>query len=144
MKTNKRSRFSNNRRNFLEKSVKAGSVALVSMASVPSNVNSASISLTQGTKPFELDEVTIQALQEGLSSGKWTSRKLVEKYLGRIDEIDRNGPKVNSVIEANPDALAIAESFDRERKAGRVRGPLHGIPILIKDNIDTADRMKTS
>jgi amidase len=93
---------------------------------------------------FELDEVGIVELQNDLKSGKHTSRSLVKKYLERIDEIDRNGPKLRSVIETNPDALAIADSLDRERNEKGIRGPLHGIPLLIKDNIDTADRMMTT
>ena len=93
---------------------------------------------------FELDEATIAALQEGMRSGRYTSRSITELYLARIDAIDKSGPAINSVIEPNPDALRIAEERDTERKAGRVRGPLHGIPVLIKDNIDTADRMRTS
>ncbi|MEK6282771.1 MAG: amidase [Acidobacteriota bacterium] len=93
---------------------------------------------------FELDEVTISELQQGMASGRFTARSLVKKYLERIDEVDKHGPKINSVIEVNPDALSVAESLDRERKEKRARGPLHGIPILIKDNIDTADQMKTT
>ena len=93
---------------------------------------------------FELDEVTIDALQEGMKSGKHTSRSIVEKYLYRIEEIDKSGPAINSVIEVNPDALEIAEGLDRERKEKGVRGPLHGIPLLLKDNIDTADKMMTT
>jgi amidase len=96
------------------------------------------------TRAFELDEATITDLQAGMQSGRWTARSLAEKYLSRIEEIDRRGPALNSVIEVNPDAERIAETLDRERKAGRARGPLHGIPILIKDNIDTADRMMTT
>ena len=95
-------------------------------------------------RSFELDEVTIDGLQEGMKSGKYTSRALVEKYLQRIEDIDKQGPAINSVIELNPDALEIAESLDRERKEKSARGPLHGIPILIKDNIDTADKMMTT
>ena len=79
-----------------------------------------------------------------MASGKYTSRALTEKYLARIDEIDKRGPMLNSVIELNPDALAIAESLDKERKGKAPRGPLHGIPVVIKDNIDTADRMQTT
>jgi len=93
---------------------------------------------------FELNEATIDSLQEGMRSGKYTSRRLVELYLARIEETDRQGPAIRAVIETNPDALAIAERLDADRQAGRVRGPLHGIPILIKDNIDTADRMLTT
>ena len=95
-------------------------------------------------KAFELDEITISELQDGMNSGKFTARSLVEKYKTRIDEIDKHGPAINSVIELNPDALAIAEELDRERKAKGKRGPLHGISIMIKDNIDTADRMMTT
>ena len=95
-------------------------------------------------KPFDLDEITISELQEGMKSGKFTARSLVEKYSARIDELDKRGPAVNAVIEMNPDAAAIAEDLDRERKAKGPRGPLHGVPVLIKDNIDTADRMMTT
>jgi len=93
---------------------------------------------------FELEETTIAALQEGMRSGRDTARSIAERYLARMDAIDRSGPAINAVIERNPDAIKIAEERDAERKAGRVRGPLHGIPVLIKDNIDTADRMRTS
>jgi len=95
-------------------------------------------------KPFELDEITITELQDGLKSGKFTARSLVEKYTKRIEEIDMRGPAVNAIIEMNPDAPAIADALDKERKAKGPRGPLHGIPVLIKDNIDTADRMMTT
>ena len=93
---------------------------------------------------FELDETTIAELQQGLQSGKYTSKALVEKYTERINDIDKKGPTLRSVIELNPDAESIASALDRERKDRGVRGPLHGIPILIKDNIDTADRMMTT
>lgn len=95
-------------------------------------------------KAFELDEVTIAELQEGMRTGKYTARSIVEKYLEGVEEIDRNGPTVNSYLEVNPDALAIADQLDRERREGRVRGPLHGIPVLIKDNIGTADKLNTT
>jgi amidase len=93
---------------------------------------------------FELDEVTVTRLQDALATGRYTSRQLVELYTQRIGAIDRSGPTLRSVIELNPDALAIADALDMERRAGRVRGPLHGIPVLIKDNIDTHDRMMTT
>jgi len=93
---------------------------------------------------FELEESTIAELQEGMKSGKYTARAIAEKYLARIDALDKRGPAVNSVIEVNPNALAIAEACDKERKAKGARGPLHGIPVLIKDNIDTADKMMTT
>jgi amidase len=95
-------------------------------------------------KAFEFDEVTIGELQEGMKSGKYTARSIAEKYLTRIEAIDKNGPALRAVIETNPDALAIAEALDKERNAKGVRGPLHGIPVLIKDNLDTADRMMTT
>src|ERR1051326_673020 len=93
---------------------------------------------------FELDELALTDLQDGLKSGKYTARSLAEKYLERINEIDRKGPALNSVIEVNPDAVAHADALDKERKEKGPRGPLHGIPILIKDNIDTADGMATT
>jgi len=95
-------------------------------------------------KPFELDEITISDLQDGMESGKFTARSLVEMYSERIAEIDKSGPVINSIIELNPDAIPIAEALDRERKAKGPRGPMHGVPVLIKDNIDTADRMMTT
>src|SRR4051795_2299311 len=94
--------------------------------------------------PFELEEATLADLQSGMAAGKYTARSITQAYLDRIVELDRQGPMLRHVIETNPDALSIADSLDQERKAGRVRGPLHGIPILIKDNIDTADRMTTT
>ena len=95
-------------------------------------------------KPFELEEITISELQDGMKSGKFTAHSIAENYVDRIDEIDKRGPAVNAVIELNPDALQIADALDAERKAKGSRGPMHGIPVLIKDNIDTADRMMTT
>src|SRR5262249_42864516 len=94
--------------------------------------------------PFELNEVTIADLQEGMRAGEYTARSLTESYLTRIEAVDRSGPALRSVIEVNPEALDLAEVLDRERKENGPRGTLHGIPILIKDNIDTADRMATT
>ena len=92
----------------------------------------------------DVEEATVSQLQAAMAAGRCTARSLTETYLERIASLDRQGPTLRSVIELNPDALAIAEALDRERKAGKVRGPLHGIPVLIKDNIDTADRMTTT
>jgi amidase len=93
---------------------------------------------------FPLEEVTATQLQQWMASGRYTARQVAELYLRRIEEIDRNGPALHAVIEVNPDALLIADALDAERRAKGPRGPLHGIPILIKDNIDTADRMLTT
>ncbi len=95
-------------------------------------------------KGLVLEEATVDGLQAGLVAGRWTSAELVLKYRARIRALDQAGPKLNAVIELNPEALAIAKALDAERRAGKVRGPLHGIPVLIKDNIDTADAMKTT
>src|SRR5260370_13665484 len=95
-------------------------------------------------KDFELDEITIDDLQKAFESGQYSSRSLSEKYLARVAEIDKAGPRVNAVIELNPDALQIADALDQERRSKGPRGPLHGIPVLIKDNIDTSDRMNTT
>src|SRR4051812_11655284 len=94
--------------------------------------------------PFELEEKTLDELRAGMTSGAYSARMLVEQYLGRIDAMDRRGPALHHVIETNPDALNIAESLDAEWRAGRRRGPLHGIPVLVKDNIDSGDRMTTT
>ncbi len=93
---------------------------------------------------FDLDEATIAQLQDGMTSGRYTARRLVELYTARIEDVDRSGPTLRSVIELNPDALSIADALDAERRTRGVRGPLHGIPVLIKDNIDTGDRMMTT
>ncbi|MGH9200774.1 MAG: amidase family protein, partial [Vicinamibacterales bacterium] len=93
---------------------------------------------------FDLEEATIADLQKRMESGRETARSIVDKYLARIEAIDRQGPALHSVIETNPDAGSIADALDAERKAGKVRGPMHGIPVLIKDNIATADRMTTT
>ncbi len=96
------------------------------------------------TDNFDLNELTVRQLQEMMESGKISAKSLVKKYLKRIKDIDKAGPKLNAVIELNPDALAIASEMDAERKKGKVRGPMHGIPVLIKDNINTGDQMQTT
>lgn len=93
---------------------------------------------------FELDEVSLADIRRGLEEHKWTSARLVQLYLARIDAIDRSGPQLRSVLSLNPAATAIADQLDHERKNGRVRGPLHGIPILVKDNIETRDPISTT
>lgn len=98
----------------------------------------------QGVRRFELEETTIAALQEAMKSGRLTAHSISEQYLARIEELNRRGPALHAIIEINPDALAIARDLDRERKAKGPRGPLHGVPVLVKDNIGTADRMTTT
>jgi len=132
------------RRRFLRNTIGSSAAIAALPAFAAAREIAASPDPQDSPSPFELDEVTFADLQDGMASGKYTSHSITEKYLARIDEIDKRGPALNSVIEVNPDALAIADGFDKERMAGQVRGPLHGIPILIKDNIDTADRMQTT
>lgn len=96
------------------------------------------------TADFELNEITVTELQEKMAKGEYTSEQITQLYLDRIEAVDKNGPKLNAIIELNPDALEIAKAMDKERKDGKIRGALHGIPILIKDNIDTADKMMTT
>ena len=123
-----------NRREFLQLGA-AGVAAL----GVMKNTDAKDVFKTDTNE--ELLEITVSELQAKMRSGEISAKKLVEKYLERIKDID---PQLRSVVETNPDALKIAEDLDRERKNGRTRGALHGIPVLIKDNIDTADRMKTT
>jgi amidase len=94
--------------------------------------------------PFELEEATVAELRSKMESGELTARQLTKAYLARIEALDRQGPMLRSVIEINPEALSIAEALDQERKNAGPRGPLHGIPVLLKDNIDTADRLTTT
>jgi amidase len=132
------------RRGFV-KSGLLGSLAAVTLPALMSKEKSdAARSPYASVVPFELEEITISQLAEGMASGKFTARSIVEKYIARIEEIDRQGPQLRSVIELNPDALSIADVLDTERKEKGPRGILHGIPVLIKDNIDTADRMATT
>jgi amidase len=128
---------SSSRRQFLQSTVIGGLAVAVAPALAHGEQNA-----TPQIPSFELDELTVRELQQGMSSGKFSARALTEKYLARIDAVDKR--TINSVIEVNPDALAIAEQLDRERKAKGPRGPLHGIPVLIKDNIGTHDRMMTT
>src|SRR5581483_4970815 len=99
---------------------------------------------THGEAFSQIEEATIAQLQEAMSSGRVTAERLVELYLERIETIDRSGPTLKSVIEVNPECLEIARALDRERADSGARGPLHGIPVLIKDNIATDDRMQTT
>ena len=135
-----------NRRSFLKSALSGGTVVSL-MPLYPALGAAREIApaiSTPEVKPFELDEITIADLQDGMKSGRFTARSIVEKYHARIEAIDKQGPSINAIIELNPDALSIADALDRERKAKGPRGPMHGIPVLIKDNIDTADKMMTT
>lgn len=144
----KSQRVVHNRRGFLQSSLVAGVAAATYPAFGAPRVVAAEDGSNYGPRAdvpaFDLEETTIDQLQADMKSGKHTARSLTEKYLRRIQDVDKQGPAVNSVIEINPDAMQIAELLDRERKEKRVRGPMHGIPVLIKDNIGTADKMMTT
>ncbi|MEJ1962324.1 MAG: amidase [Gammaproteobacteria bacterium] len=116
-------------------------LTLFLVAAIPLATAAASEATAAGV---ELHEATIASLQEEMAAGRLTSRALVEHFLARIESLDRHGPELHSVVEINPDALALADGLDEERRTKGPRGPLHGIPILLKDNIDTADSMQTT
>jgi amidase len=145
----KRAPEATGRRRFLQAGLLGGVVAAAGPALEPvvgasPRDSAATVAEAAEVPAFELDEVTIGELQDGMKSGKYSARAIAEKYLARIAAIDKSGPRLTSVIETNPDALEIAEALDKERKEKGPRGQLHGIPVLIKDNIATADRMMTT
>jgi amidase len=133
-----------NRRQFLQTGLLGAAAAAALPTDSAAAANEAGKKGTGGVAPFELDEMTIADLQQAMKSGKESAHSLAAKYLARIEAIDKQGPALNSVIEVNPDALKIAAALDQERTGKGPRGPLHGISILLKDNIDTADRMHTT
>ncbi len=144
MRKNKKQRTTESRRSFLKKSL-IGGIAATSFPSLTFAEKANPQILPEiRVQPTELDEITIAELSAGMKSGKYTARSITEHYIKRINEIDKNGPAINSVIEVNPDALIIADELDKEFNEKGARGLLHGIPILIKDNIDTADKMETT
>jgi len=128
------------RRDFVRLGVGAG-VAAGAAAGMAQAANAAASKSAAGSSILDAG---VQEQQAQMAAGKLSSKSLVQQYLARIAAIDKAGPRLNAVIELNPDAVAIAEELDRERKAGKLRGPLHGIPVLIKDNIATADKMSTT
>lgn len=134
-------RFS--RRGFLKTGLAGGAAAMLPTFSAAGKSGVTSLPATV-IEPSELEDVSIAELQEGMRTGKYTARSLAEKYLERIDEIDKEGPALHGIIELNPDALDIADALDKERKEKGERSPMHGIPIVIKDNLDTADKMATT
>ena len=133
-----------NRRGFLGVGALSGAAALTG-ACRPATTPGASKDADAFRVPaFEFEEATVVELEEKMASGELTARRLTEAYLARIEALDRQGPMLRSVIETNPEALSIADALDKERKDTGPRGPLHGIPVLLKDNIDTADRLTTT
>jgi amidase len=101
-------------------------------------------SIAKTPKDFKFEEYTIAQIQEGYKKGDFTVREVVQSYLDRIEAMDDNGPQLNAVIQVNPDALKIADQLDKELKEGKSRGAMHGIPVLLKDNVDTHDQMQTT
>jgi amidase len=133
------------RRNFLKTSgLTLGAVAAGTSNLLASSTSESNAAPAAKVGEFLLSEATITDLQHKMQTKVYTSRSIVEMYLKRIHEIDKSGPKLNAIIELNPDALKIADAMDKERSKGKVRGPMHGIPIIIKDNISTADKMHTT
>ncbi|MEO6037042.1 MAG: amidase [Saprospiraceae bacterium] len=136
------------RRKFLQNATLAMAASsiwpLSSCESQSPNQATKNVQPTGDPTQFTLNEATIDDLQAQMQRGERSARQIAELYLARIEAVDKSGPAINAVIEINPDALALADEMDRERKAGRVRGPLHGIPVLLKDNIDTGDKMMTT
>ena len=141
------------RRRFLQASFLTGVGAAVYPVQVAGREVAPAPAAVPESSTFELNEITIRELQDGMKSGRFTARSIAEQYLARIESMDRpdkdksgndrRRPAVNSLLELNPDALAIADGLDQERKQKGPRGPLHGIPVLIKDNLDTSDKMNT-
>ncbi|MCF6331801.1 MAG: amidase [Draconibacterium sp.] len=127
------------RRTFFKTTALSGSVLAISGVAACSSEIKQEVEID--FSEFDLNEITVDELQLKMNSGELTSQELCQKYLNRIEKVD---PILKSVIELNPDALEIAEKLDKERKSGKVRGLLHGIPILFKDNIDTGDKMQTT
>ena len=135
-----------NRRNFIRNGTLAGvGIPAIISSSIPASSKNDEDKKEKGTdKDIRLEESTIAGLQEKMGTGALSSQSITQWCLERIRQIDKNGPALHSVIEINPDAMSIAESMDTERKGGKIRSPLHGIPVLIKDNIDSGDKMMTT
>ncbi len=137
-----------NRRKFLTSAAVASTFAVRAQPPKPETPEPTQADIKQAPgiqlRTFELDEVTVSDLQKRLAQGSLSAERIAQLYLERIEKVDQRGPMLRSVLEINPDALAIAKSLDQEYKAKGPRGPLHGVPVLLKDNIDTADRMQTT
>jgi amidase len=134
-----------NRRTFVRNTVIGGAgLATTRITTVAKETSLIPSAATSPPPAFEFEELTVAELQAGMAAGRYTAHALARKYLDRINDVDKHGPAIAAVIELNPEALQIASDLDKERKAKGPRGPLHGIPVLIKDNIDTHDRMTTT
>ena len=135
------------RRDFINSSTLASvglSTLFLSSCDTKVSVKTSDKTTVEDLSTFSLNEETISGLQEKMKAGTLSSESITQLYLKRIEQVDKAGPTLHSVIEINPDALQIAIDMDKERKSGKLRGPLHGIPVLIKDNLDTADKMQTT
>ncbi|HEY7699150.1 MAG TPA: amidase family protein, partial [Vicinamibacteria bacterium] len=137
------------RRGFLDATLALGAAAATAASCRPESRRETPAPPTpaEPVPGFELDELTVRELQAGMEEGRFTARGITELYLGRIEDIDKDGegrPGLHAIIEVNSEALDVAEALDKERKEGRTRGPLHGIPVLLKDNVGTSDRMTTT
>jgi len=130
------------RRTFLRSSAAAGAMAGVGPLACSPPPAQATVQVQTGD--FPLEELGVAALGTAMAAGEWTSRQVVDAYLQRIDQMNESGPALRAIIEVNPEASAQADQLDRERRAGMIRGPLHGVPVVLKDNIDTADQMTTT
>ncbi len=136
--------MSMDRRTFLRNSAAIGAAAAAVAVPAIAPATTSGRSGADAPGPFELNELTVADLQKRMQSGQDTAKSLVNKYLARIEQLDQHGPALNCMIEINPEALAIAEALDVERSKTGPRGSLHGVPVLIKDNIGTADQMTTT
>ncbi len=133
------------RRTFIGTTAAGGAGLAMTSACAPAGSDAPAAPDAQGEiAPFEFDEITVDDLQRMMETGEHTARSITQAYIGRIEAMDRQGPELRSMIEINPDALEIADELDAERSASGPRGPLHGIPVALKDNLDTHDRMTTT
>lgn len=130
------------RRSFLKSSMATGTILGAGACTIPNNKNE-DMKITKGDE-FSMNEMTISEISSSYKNGTLTSAQVTQLYLDRIKAIDKDGPMLNAVIEINPDAMQVARALDSERKSGNIKGPLHGIPIMLKDNIDTAGKMMTT
>ena len=132
------------RRRFIGATVAGGASLALGSGCMPESANDTDQGRPFQPGTFALEEADVTELQRSMAVGERTARSITELYLARIEELNLRGPELRAIIETNPDALAISDALDAERSSGNVRGPLHGIPVVVKDNIDTADRMTTT